>query len=100
MHFSTLATVLVSVSSVLAAPTPTFPTTTIEERQSYPKSYPPSYYGCKPVGIKNPGAVVAAFTNSGVVPTLVPSINPTVNVAVKYPAKAVKLGNKFTTLRT
>lgn len=94
MHFSTLATLFLSATFAFAAPTSTSPTPTLEERQDA------AAVACKPVGIPNPQRVVNAFKRSGVVPTLIPKISPKVQVRVKYGKKAVKLGNKFTTLRT
>lgn len=42
--------------------------------------------------------VSSAFTSSGLVPDLVPFINPTLDVAADYNGKAVMLGNTFSTL--
>lgn len=86
MQFSTVLSLLLSASAALAAPTP------VEKRTT----------ACSPVGIpaQVSAAVVSAFKSSGVVPTLIPSISPTVVVAVAYGSKEVLLGNKFTTART
>lgn len=40
--------------------------------------------------------VQQSFTQAGVVPTLIPSIQPKVAVAVVYGSKSVDLGNEFT----
>ena len=86
MRFSNFASVFLSATLAFSAPT-----ATVEERATK----------CSPSGISSGqrNKVVSAFKSSGVVPTLIPSINPTVKLSVTYPAKAVNLGNKFTTLR-
>ena len=92
MKLSSLASLVLSATVAFAAPTPTINegSPTIEKRQA-----------CNPSGISSSdrSRVVSAFTSSGVVPTLIPSINPKVKVNVNYPAKAVNLGNTFTTAR-
>lgn len=52
---------------------------------------------CAAVGISasKASAVRAAFTSAKVVPDVVPSINPTVDLSVVYGLKAVNLGNTF-----
>ena len=89
MHFSSLVTAFLSASFAFAAPTSTWPTRTLEDRDA-------AAIACKPVGIKNAAAVVSAFKKSGVVPTLIPAISPKVKVRVTYD-KPVALGNSFTT---
>lgn len=42
--------------------------------------------------------VVSAFSSSGVVPTLIPAIDPVVDVRVVYGDKEVDLGNEFSPL--
>lgn len=83
MHFSKVFSLFLSATVALASPTPT------EKRNTR----------CSPVGIspQSSAAVVRAFKSSGVVPTLVPYINPKVAVSVAYGAKQVNLGNKFLT---
>lgn len=78
MHFSTIFSLLLTASAGFAAP--------LEERQT-----------CSPVGISASEAnrVKASFTASGVVPTLIPNIDPKVKVDVTYGSKAVNLGNTF-----
>lgn len=80
MLFSTVISLLLTASVGFASP--------IEERQA-----------CSPVGISGSEAsrVKASFTASGVVPTLIPGIDPKVKVDVRYGNKAVNLGNKFLT---
>lgn len=80
MHFSTVFSLLLTASASLAAP--------LEERQA-----------CSPRGISGAEAnrVKASFTASGVVPTLIPNIEPKVKVDVRYGNKAVDLGNQFKT---
>lgn len=80
MQFSKLISLLLTASVGLASP--------IEERQT-----------CTPIGISafDAARVKFSFTSSGIVPTLIPSINPKVKVDVSYGSKAVNLGNKFLT---
>jgi len=52
---------------------------------------------CSPVGISpsKASAIQAAFTSAKVVPDVVPSIDPKVDLYVAYGQKEVKLGNTF-----
>ena len=83
MHFTNALAFLLTASVSLAAPA------TLEKKQA-----------CSPAGISGAEAnrVKASFTASGIVPTLVPGIEPRVKVDVSYGNKAVNLGNQFLTL--
>ena len=107
MRFSTLASLFLGASGVFAAPPAEH-----EERNK-----------CSPVGISSTdkSAVVkacmykfvhhartrrsltqclpASVSSSGVVPTLIPSINPDIKVNVAYGSKVVNLGTVLTTAR-
>lgn len=81
MQFRSLLLLLLTASTGLASP--------IEEKRA----------ACSPVGISGAEAsrVKASFTASGIVPTLIPGIDPKVKVDVRYGDKAVDLGNQFQT---
>ncbi|KAK3079764.1 hypothetical protein LTS18_003962 [Coniosporium uncinatum] len=57
---------------------------------------------CSPVGISpsKASAIKAAFTSAKVVPDVVPSIDPKVDLYVAYGQKEVKLGNTFSAAET
>lgn len=81
MHLTSVFSLLLAATASLAAPTPTEKRTT----------------ACSPNGIsaQSSALVVAKFKQFGVVPTLIPSIQPRVAVTVAYGSKQVNLGNKF-----
>lgn len=83
MHFSAIASLLLSASSAFAVP--------VEERTA----------AC-PTGITAAEAsrVQRRFREDGVIPTLIPSLTPQVAVKITYPTVNIDLGTVTTTLRT
>lgn len=81
MHFAKIASLLVSIPLALAAP--------VEERQT-----------CG-TGISQAEAsrVKASFTKAGIVPTLIPTINPKMKLSITYPSENIDLGTETTSLR-
>lgn len=81
MRFAHIASLLVSATLSLAAP--------LEERQACGTGISPA----------EAQRVRASFTSAGIVPTLIPTINPKMKLSIKYPSVNIDLGTQTTTLR-
>lgn len=79
-----LLSIFTLVASASAA---ALPVTNLEERQT-----------CANANANALSQAKAAFTAAKIVPDVVPQFNPTLELSVKYPAKAVNFGNTFNTV--
>ncbi|KAK4497276.1 hypothetical protein PRZ48_011726 [Zasmidium cellare] len=83
MRFAQIASLLVSlVPTAFSAP--------VEERQACGTGITPA----------EASRVRASFTSAGIVPTLIPTINPKVKLSITYGTKNVDLGTQTSTLDT
>lgn len=81
MRFAQIASLLVSIIPIaFSAP--------LEERQACGSG----------ISAADASRVQASFTSAGIVPTLIPTIQPKVKLSISYPSKNIDLGTQTSSL--